>query len=202
MNNSPEDSGGYSSAAFGSLCTAFSPAARFDRHFVLSCGRNRKFKLPRIHIIAEINRFIALRSDDNIDPSLFNFKLNRNHITRFGFVNLYAQSSEIRLRIVCVSRCCEYIGDVLFAVYGSAVKTEEAFRFAFPVHKSASGSVVRAFTVRRHCCSSALLFAPILYHCSKPFIVRQRARAKTFKSSPLQRWSAHLRQNGMTTTCK
>ena len=90
MNNSPEDSGGYSSAAFGSLCTAISPrrAARFDRHFVLSCGRNRKFKLPRIHIIAEINRFIALRSDDNIDPSLFNFKLNRNHITRFGSDNM------------------------------------------------------------------------------------------------------------------
>lgn len=90
MNNSPEDPGGYSSAAFGSLCTAISPrrAARFDRHFVLSCGRNRKFKLPRIHIIAEINRFIALRSDDNIDPSLFNFKLNRNHITRFGIDNM------------------------------------------------------------------------------------------------------------------
>lgn len=90
MNNSPEDSGGYSSAAFGSLCTAISPrrAARFDRHFVLSCGRNRKFKLSRIHIIAEINRFIALRSDDNIDPSLFNFKLNRNHITRFGIDNM------------------------------------------------------------------------------------------------------------------
>ena len=89
VNNSPEDSGGYSSAAFGSLCTAISPAApRFDRHFVLSCGRNRKFKLSRIHIIAEINRFIALRSDDNIDPSLFNFKLNRNHITRFGIDNM------------------------------------------------------------------------------------------------------------------
>ncbi len=90
MNNSPEDSGGYSSAAFGSLCTAFSPrrAARFYRHFVLSCGRNRKFKLSRIHIIAEINRFIALRSDDNIDPSLFNFKLNQNHITRFGSDNM------------------------------------------------------------------------------------------------------------------
>lgn len=70
------------------------------------------------------------------------------------FVNLYAQSSEIGLHLVCVSRCCEYIGDdVMFAVYGSAVKTEEAFRF-------------------------------------------------TFKSSSLQRWSAHLRQNGMTTTCK
>ena len=156
VNNSPEDSGGYSSAAFGSLCTAISPrrAARFDRHFVLSCGRNRKFKLSRIHIVADINRFIALRSDDNIDPSLFNFKLNRNHLACFGFVNLYPQSSEIRLHIVCVSRCCEYIGDdVMFAVYGSAVKTEEAFRF-------------------------------------------------TFKSSLLQRWSAHLRQNGMTTTCK
>ena len=90
MNNSPEDPGGYSSAAFGSLCTAISPrrAARFDRHFVLSCGRNRKFKLSRIHIIAEINRFIALRSDDNIDPSLFNFKLNRNHITRLGIDNM------------------------------------------------------------------------------------------------------------------
>ena len=90
VNNSPEDSGGYSSAAFGSLCTAISPrrAARFDRHFVLSCGRNRKFKLSRIHIIAEINRFIDLRSDDNIDPSLFNFKLNRNHITRFGSDNM------------------------------------------------------------------------------------------------------------------
>lgn len=90
VNNSPEDSGGYSSAAFGSLCTAFSPrrAARFYRHFVLSCGRNRKFKLSRIHIIAEINRFIALRSDDNIDPSLFNFKLNQNHITRFGSDNM------------------------------------------------------------------------------------------------------------------
>lgn len=153
VNNSPEDSGGYSSAAFGSLCTAISPAAHFDRHFVLSCGRNRKFKLSRIHITAEINRFIALRSDDNIDPSLFNFKLNRNHIACFGFVNLYPQSSEIGLHIVRVSRFCEYIGDVMFAVYGSAVKTEEAFRF-------------------------------------------------TFKSSPLQRWSAHLRQNGMTTTCK
>ena len=168
MNNSPEDSGGYSSAAFGNFPRR---AARFDRHFVLSCGRNRKFKLPRIHIIADINRFIALRSDDNIDPSLFNFKLNRNHITRFGFVNLYPQSSEIGLHIVRVSRCCEYIGDVMFAVYGSAVKTEEALRFAFSVHKSAAGSVVRAFTVRRHCCSSALLFAPILYHFSKPFIV-------------------------------
>lgn len=90
MNNSPEDPGGYSSAAFGSLCTAISPrrAARFDRQFVLSCGRNRKFKLSRIHIIAEINRFIDLRSDDNIDPSLFNFKLNRNHITRFGIDNM------------------------------------------------------------------------------------------------------------------
>ena len=90
MNNSPEDPGGYSSAAFGSLCTAISPrrAARFDRQFVLSCGRNRKFKLSRIHIIAEINRFIVLRSDDNIDPSLFNFKLNRNHIARFGFDNM------------------------------------------------------------------------------------------------------------------
>lgn len=90
MNNSPEDPGGYSSAAFGSLCTAIFPrrAARFDRHFVLSCGRNRKFRLSRIHIIAEINRFIALRSDDNIDPSLFNFKLNRNHITRFGSDNM------------------------------------------------------------------------------------------------------------------
>ncbi|MFR2029775.1 MAG: hypothetical protein ACLS44_09000 [Christensenellales bacterium] len=155
MNNSPEDPGGYSSAAFGSLCTAISPrrAARFDRQFVLSCGRNRKFKLSRIHIIAEINRFIVLRSDDNIDLSLFSFKLNRNHIACFGFVNLYPQSSEIGLHIVRVSRFCEYIGDVMFAVYGSAVKTEEAFRF-------------------------------------------------TFKSSPLQRWSAHLRQNGMTTTCK
>ena len=156
VNNSLEDSGGYSSAAFGSLCTAISPrrAARFDRHFVLSCGRNRKFKLSRIHIIAEINRFIDLRSDDNIDPSLFNFKLNRNHIARFGFVNLYPQSSEIGLHIVRVSRCCEYIGDdVMFAVYGSVVKIEEAFRF-------------------------------------------------TFKSSPLQRWSARLRQNGMATTCK
>lgn len=155
VNNSPEDPGGYSSAAFGSLCTAIFPrrAARFDRHFVLSCGRNRKFRLSRIHIIAEINRFIALRSDDNIDPSLFNFKLNRNHITRFGFVNLYPQSSEIGLHIVRVSRCCEYIGDVMFAVYGSAVKIEEACRFIF-------------------------------------------------KSSPLQRWSAHLRQNGITTTCK
>jgi len=155
VNNSPEDSGGYSSAAFGSLCTAISPrrAARFDRQFVLSCGRNRKFKLSRIHIIAEINRFIVLRSDDNIDLSLFSFKLNRNHIACFGFVNLYPQSSEIGLHIVRVSRFCEYIGDVMFAVYGSAVKTEEAFRF-------------------------------------------------TFKSSPLQRWSAHLRQNGMTTTCK
>lgn len=90
MNNSLEDSGGYSSAAFGSLCTAISPrrAARFDRHFVLSCGRNRKFKLSRIHIIAEINRFIVLRSDDNIDLSLFSFKLNRNHITRFGSDNM------------------------------------------------------------------------------------------------------------------
>lgn len=90
MNNSPEDSGDYSSAAFGSLCTAIFPrrAARFDRHFVLSCGRNRKFRLSRIHIIAEINRFIALRSDDNIDPSLFNFKLNRNHITRLGIDNM------------------------------------------------------------------------------------------------------------------
>lgn len=88
MNNSPEDPGGYSSAACGSLCTAISPAAHFDRHFVLFCGRNRKFKLSRIHIIAEINRFIALRSDDNIDPSLFNFKLNRNHIARFGFDNM------------------------------------------------------------------------------------------------------------------
>lgn len=90
VNNSPEDPGGYSSAAFGSLCTAIFPrrAARFDRHFVLSCGRNRKFRLSRIHIIAEINRFIALRSDDNIDPSLFNFKLNRNHITRFGSDNM------------------------------------------------------------------------------------------------------------------
>ena len=64
------------------------------------------------------------------------------------FVNLYAQSSEIGLHLVCVSRCCEYIGDdVMFAVYGSAVKIEEAFRFTFPVHKSAAGSVVRAFTV-------------------------------------------------------
>lgn len=156
VNNSPEDSGGYFSAAFGSLCTAISPrrAARFDRQFVLSCGRNRKFRLSRIHIIAEINRFIALRSDDNIDPSLFNFKLNRNHITRLGFVNLYAQSSETRLHVVRVSRCCEYIGyDVMFAVYGSAVNIEEAFLF-------------------------------------------------TFKSSPLQRWSARLRQNGITTTCK
>ena len=90
VNNSPEDSGGYFSAAFGSLCTAISPrrAARFDRQFVLSCGRNRKFRLSRIHIIAEINRFIALRSDDNIDPSLFNFKLNRNHITRLGIDNM------------------------------------------------------------------------------------------------------------------
>ena len=125
VNTSPKDSGGYSSAAFGSLCTAISPrrAARFDRHFVLSCGRNRKFKLSRIHIIAEINRFIVLRSDDNIDPSLFNFKLTRNHIACFGFVNLYPQSSEIGLHIVRVSRCCEYIGDVMFAVYGSAVKT-------------------------------------------------------------------------------
>ncbi len=67
---------------------------------------------------------------------------------------MYVRSSEIGLHIVCVSRCCEYIGyDVMFAVYGSAVKIEEAFRF-------------------------------------------------TFKSSPLQRRSAHLRQNGMTTTCK
>ena len=88
VNNSPKDSGGYSSAAFGSLCTAISPAAHFDRHFVLSCGRNRKFKLSRIHITAEINRFIALRSDDNIDPSLFNFKLNRNHIACFGSDNM------------------------------------------------------------------------------------------------------------------
>ena len=90
VNNSPEDPGGYFSAAFGSLCTAISPrrAARFDRQFVLSCGRNRKFRLSRIHIIAEINRFIALRSDDNIDPSLFNFKLNRNHITRLGIDNM------------------------------------------------------------------------------------------------------------------
>ena len=35
----------------------------------------------------------------------------------------------------------------MFAVYGSAVKVEEAFRFTFPVHKSAAESVVRAFTV-------------------------------------------------------
>ncbi len=124
VNNSPEDSGGYSSAAFGSLCTAIFPrrAARFDRHFVLSCGRNRKFKLPRIHIIAEINRFIALRSDDNIDPSLFNFKLNRNHITRFGSDNMCIGFAHPR----------EPQEEIILIFYAVPVKTSALQPFRFP----------------------------------------------------------------------